>query len=85
MTNEATSECEEYLRLPFPLDRLRGRLVHCPACGAPIAVFRRRRFYALCAEIEESEQGGQLVCRRCGARQAVRELLALPRRTRDAK
>ncbi len=85
MTDEATSECENALDLPFPLDRLRGQRVDCERCGAPIALFRRRRSYALCAEVEETAQGGFLVCRQCGARRSIRELLTTRRRARDAK
>lgn len=70
------------LDLPFPLERLRGVIVQCSVCGAPIAVFRRRRFYALRADAEETPEGGVLVCRVCGARQPVRELLTVNRRVR---
>ncbi|MDW8060987.1 MAG: hypothetical protein RMK01_13050 [Thermomicrobium sp.] len=72
---------DDGLELPFPLERLRGRVVAC-GCGAPLAVFRRRRFYALRADVEETPDGAVLVCRACGKRHAARELLAAERRTR---
>jgi uncharacterized protein YbaR (Trm112 family) len=70
------------LNLPFPIERLRGRIVFCTDCGSPLAVFRRRRFYALRADVLETSQGGVLVCRSCGKRYAARELLATDRRAR---
>ncbi len=72
----------EDLDLPFPLERLRGIIVRCSVCGAPVAVFRRRRFYTLQADVEETPEGGVLVCRVCKARQPVRELLRANRRAR---
>jgi uncharacterized protein YbaR (Trm112 family) len=68
--------------LPFPLERLRGRIVFCADCGNPLAVFRRRRFYALRATVEGTPQGGVLVCRSCGKRYPIRTLFATERRAR---
>ncbi len=79
---EQLDAVSEDLDLPFPLERLRGRIVCCSSCGNPLAVFRRRRFYALRAAVQESPAGGVLRCLGCGAEYAVRDLLAQERRVR---
>ncbi|MCX2727312.1 hypothetical protein OO015_07345 [Thermomicrobium sp. 4228-Ro] len=82
MEGRHAAPASDDLDLPFPIERLRGRIVFCTDCGSPLAVFRRRRFYALQAEVLETTQGGVLVCRQCGKQYAVRELLATDRRAR---
>ncbi|MCS7051819.1 MAG: hypothetical protein NZL87_09405 [Thermomicrobium sp.] len=82
MADESTEDRTEERDLPFPLETLRGRLVHCTGCGEPILVFRRRRVYPLRASVEETPRGTVLVCWRCGGRHEVRELLALHGRVR---
>ncbi|MBO9307126.1 hypothetical protein [Thermomicrobium sp.] len=84
MESREPIDCWQELGLPFPPERLRGRLVPCPQCSAPLALMRRRRFYALCATVEETSQGAVLICRQCGARQPVRELLLSGRRARTS-
>ncbi len=79
---EQRDAVNEDLDLPFPLERLRGRIVYCSSCGDPLAVFRRRRFYALRAAVRETPEGGLLRCLRCGAEFTVRDLLAQERRVR---
>lgn len=75
--------CEKELNLPFPIERLRGQVIHCPTCGGPLALLRRRRFYALCATLQEEPDGGVLLCRHCGRAQLIRDLLSHKRRPKS--